>query len=88
VSEATAPTPGEGQTPPGQVPSVARRMAAYQRAGGVVTPILTAAIAFLIGGLVVLATGHNPISTYKGIFDGAGLNWIFHPSISSTCAST
>ena len=43
------------------------------------TPLLTAAVAFLIGGLVVVATtGKNPLSTYKAIFNGAGLNWFFH----------
>ena len=25
----------------------------------------------------MLATGHNPISTYQGIFEGTGLNWLF-----------
>ena len=58
-------------------PSIAERMALYQRAGGVVVPIITTLIAFLIGGAVVAATGHNPISTYKGIFEGTGLNWFF-----------
>ena len=33
--------------------------------------------AFFVGGLVVLATGGNPIETYKAIFDGTGLNWFF-----------
>jgi ABC-type uncharacterized transport system permease subunit len=43
-----------------------------------VTPILTAAVAFVIGGLVVLVTTHkNPLNTYKEIFDGTGLNWLF-----------
>ena len=42
-----------------------------------ITPIITTIIAFLIGGVVVAATGHNPISTYKGIFEGTGLNWFF-----------
>jgi general nucleoside transport system permease protein len=59
------------------VPSTASRLALYQRAGGVLTPILTALIAFLIGGIVVLASGSNPISTYEAIFKGAGLNWLF-----------
>ena len=46
------------------------------RAGGVVVPLLTTVLAFLIGGLVVLATtGKNPLTTYKAIFEGAGLNW-------------
>ena len=25
----------------------------------------------------MLVTGHNPLSTYKAIFDGTGLNWLF-----------
>ena len=59
-------------------PSVAERLAFYQRAGGVLAPLLTALIAFIIGGLVILATtGKNPLSTYHAIFDGTGLNWIF-----------
>ena len=38
---------------------------------------MTTLLAFFVGGLVVLATGHDPISTYKGIFNGTGLNWFF-----------
>src|SRR5579875_1057546 len=38
---------------------------------------LTAVIAFIAGGLVVLATGHNPLSAYSSIFNGTGLNWLF-----------
>src|SRR6476646_5517142 len=64
--------------PEGYAPTVARRMAFYQRAGGIVTPVLTAVIAFLMGGIVVLSTGHNPWRTYKAIFEGSGLNWFFH----------
>jgi ABC-type uncharacterized transport system permease subunit len=42
------------------------------------TPLLTALLAFLIGGLVVLVTTHkNPLNTYRQIFDGTGLNWLF-----------
>jgi len=55
-------------------------IALKQRAGGIVVPVFTALLAFLIGGLVVLATGHNPLSAYNDIFNGAGLNWIFHPT--------
>ena len=43
-------------------------------------PVLTALVAFLIGGVVVAATGHNPLVTYRDIFNGAGLNWFFHPT--------
>jgi simple sugar transport system permease protein len=51
-----------------------------QRAGGIAVPVLTAGVAFLMGGFIVLATGHNPLLAYRDIFNGAGLNWIFHPT--------
>jgi len=60
--------------------TLAASFALRQRAGGIVVPVLTALIAFLLGGLVVLATGHNPLLAYRDIFNGAGLNWIFHPT--------
>jgi simple sugar transport system permease protein len=63
--------------PGGYAPSVAERLALYQRAGGIITPILTTLVAFLAGGVVVLATGHNPLRTYKAIWEGSGLNWLF-----------
>ena len=71
--------PPETPTPGGAVPTVAARFALAQRAGGILTPILTALFAFFMGGLVVAATGHNPFSTYKGIFEGTGLNlpWVW-----------
>jgi general nucleoside transport system permease protein len=53
-------------------------LTAFRRgASGVVVPIITAVIAFIAGGLIVLATGHNPLSTYQSIFNGTGLNWLF-----------
>jgi ABC-type uncharacterized transport system permease subunit len=52
-------------------------MAAYIKGGGIVVPLLTALIAFFIAGLIVLVTGHNPLTTYKAIFNGTGLNWLF-----------
>jgi len=71
-----APTLAED--PEAYAPSVAGRLAFYQRAGGIITPLTTTVVAFLMGGIVVLATGHNPLQTYKSIFEGAGLNWFFH----------
>jgi simple sugar transport system permease protein len=74
VTEPTTP----GQPTGGDyAPSVAERLAFYQRAGGLITPVLTALIAFMMGGLVVLATGHNPLRTYQAVWDGSGLNWFF-----------
>jgi len=79
----TPPEPQVPKQPTGgdYAPSVAERLALYQRAGGIATPLITTLIAFFIGGIVVAATGHNPISTYKGIFEGTGLNW-FNPFLS------
>jgi ABC-type uncharacterized transport system permease subunit len=65
----------------------AARLAAYVQGGGVFVPVLTALLAFLIGGLVILVTGHNPLSTYKAIFNGTGLNWLF-PWTSSSDRTT
>jgi ABC-type uncharacterized transport system permease subunit len=47
------------------------------RVGGILVPLAATVLAFLIGGLVVAVTGHNPISAYKAIFEGTGLNWFF-----------
>src|SRR5215218_11298410 len=47
------------------------------RIGGVLVPIAATVLAFLIGGLVVLITGHNPVTAYRAIFEGTGLNWFF-----------
>ena len=55
----------------------ASRLAAYIRGGGVIVPLLTALLAFVIGGLVVLLAGHDPIATYEAIFKGTGLQWLF-----------
>ncbi len=70
-------------------PSVAERLGIAQRAGGVIVPVITTIVAFLIGGIVIAATNlphgkepwYHPISStwkaYKGIFNGTGLNWLF-----------
>src|SRR5689334_25388441 len=56
------------------------RISLRQRSGGIIVPIFTVVIAFLIGGIVVAATGHNPLTAYNDIFNGAGLNWFGHPT--------
>jgi general nucleoside transport system permease protein len=77
VSTVVAPPPGTPDpdaTPP---TTWTARVSQHLNAGGIVTPMITAVLAFFIGGLVVLATGEDPISTYKAIFDGTGLQWLF-----------
>ncbi|MBA3402923.1 MAG: ABC transporter permease, partial [Actinobacteria bacterium] len=57
--------------------SAAYRLDRWQRAGGLVAPVLTAILAFLAGGFVVLATGHSPVEVYKGIWSGTGFEWFY-----------
>jgi general nucleoside transport system permease protein len=58
-------------------PSVAARMALVQRAGGIVTPLVTTVFAFAMSMIVIGATGNNPFTAFRGIFNGSGLNWFF-----------
>jgi ABC-type uncharacterized transport system permease subunit len=60
--------------------SLAERYGVLQRAGGIVAPLLTVVLAFLLSGLVVFATTGSvgkTLDTYAAIFDGSGLNWLF-----------
>jgi simple sugar transport system permease protein len=57
--------------------TVASRMAGYLRGGGIIVPVVTALLAFAVGGIVVLLSGSDPFATYKAIFNGTGLNWFF-----------
>ena len=66
------------EPPPATPEGFTERLAFAQRAGGLVAPLLTVLIAFVMGGLVVLVTtGKNPLRTYEAIFNGSGLNWLF-----------
>ena len=53
------------------------------RIGGVLVPIMAAILAFFVGGVVVVATGHSPFGAYKAIFEGTGLTW-FWPFLDET----
>jgi general nucleoside transport system permease protein len=64
----------EGERPHG---TVAVTQWFSTRLGGILVPIAATVLAFLIGGLVVAITGNNPVSAYKAIFEGTGLNWFF-----------
>jgi simple sugar transport system permease protein len=77
TNEGAKPEPPEQAAKTG---TLAARIALRQRSGGIIVPVLTALLAFLIGGAVVAATGHNPLLAYRDIFRGAGLDWIFHPT--------
>jgi simple sugar transport system permease protein len=69
--------PGDPIAPAPGTTTTVSRLTGTLRAGGLIAPVITVLVAFLAGGIVVLATGHNPIDTYKAIFDGTGLQWLF-----------
>jgi general nucleoside transport system permease protein len=73
LDQEVPPTPGGAD----YAPSVAARLELFQRAGGAVIPIVTTIFAFLMAMIVIAATGHNPFTAFKGIFNGTGLNWFF-----------
>jgi ABC-type uncharacterized transport system permease subunit len=76
VTAAPEPTPQER----GGLGAIAGSLIARERAAGILVSLITTVFAFLLAGLVVLATGHNPLLATRDIFNGAGLNWIFHPT--------
>src|SRR5207253_6792239 len=81
LSEPLAPQQGPepediAEAPPG---TVAAHFDLMQRAGGILVPVITGVVAFLIGGAVIAVTGHNPARAYWDILNGAGFNWLAHP---------
>ena len=73
------PAPNLAKEPPqsGDSESFATRLAIAQKAGGLVVPLLTTVLAFLIGGLVVLATtGKNPLTHVQGDLRRRGLQLV------------
>ena len=60
--------------------SVVARYGLLQKAGGILVPILTVVLAFLVGGIVILLTTGSvadTLETYREIFRGSGLSWFF-----------
>jgi general nucleoside transport system permease protein len=70
---------GPPPAPPGEVPSPTQTFASrFGGLSGTVAPVITTIIAFLMGGLVVLFTGKNPLTVYHAVWNGTGINWFFH----------
>ena len=69
---ADRPPPEEGEPT-----TSAGRLMLRQKAGGIIPPVLTAIFAFFMGGIVIAISGHNPLSAYAGILEGAGINWFW-----------
>ena len=66
----------------GGAPTVASRLSGYLRGGGVLVPVITVLVAFVVAGVFMIAAGADPLETYNAILTGSGLNWFF-PWISS-----
>jgi general nucleoside transport system permease protein len=67
---------------PAPAPEQRSRLAAvvtafYERGGGLLVPLAATVLAFLMGGLAIVATGHSPFGAYRAIFEGTGLNYVF-----------
>ena len=82
MSEQDQPPAGTPQDPSGLGPGVKQSMLerydVAAKAGGILAPVMTAFLAFAVGGLVVLiTTGKSPLATYRAVFEGAGFNWFF-----------
>ena len=74
VLQQTTPPPSDEPEPKGFL----ARYLSLQKAEGILAPLITAVLAFLIGGVVVFATTKNVpdvLQTYRAIFEGAGLDW-------------
>ena len=77
------PSPSPEQS--AEAGTLAARLALKQRAGGIVVPVVTVLFAFLMSGIIIAATQHSvrtALVVFKEIFQGAGLNWVFHPTTS------
>ena len=72
-------TESQDRPPPeqGEPTTIAGKLQARQKLGGIVPPVLTAIFAFFMGGLVILGSGANPFDAYKGILEGAGIDWFW-----------
>jgi len=73
------PAPEEPEKAPPEAPPEGRTTFAgiTERLGGAAVPVAATLLAFLIGGLVVVITGGNPLAAYRAIFEGTGLNYVF-----------
>ena len=73
VTQLESPPPGE---PEEGAPKSDRDL--FERAGGIIAPILTVLLAFLVSGIVVFITTkdlRDTLETYRAIFRGSGLSW-------------
>ena len=89
MTEPTGPNlPPESPEEAAATGTLASRISLRQRSGGIVVPVLTAVVAFLLGGAVVAATGHNPLRTYNDIFSSIMKTPTSPPADTNYCFTT
>jgi ABC-type uncharacterized transport system permease subunit len=65
--------------PAGEIPSPQQQFASrFRGLPGVLAPIGTVLLAFLISGIAIVAIGKNPLKVYKAFWNGTGVNFFFH----------
>jgi simple sugar transport system permease protein len=77
------PGPSPAPEQAAETGTLAARLALKQRAGGIIVPIVTVLFAFVMSFIVLAATQrsfHTAALAFKEIFEGTGLNWVFHPT--------
>ena len=75
MSEAVRQLPEE---PAPEARGVVERYWVLQKAGGLIAPLLTVLLAFVISGVVVFLTTRDlsdTLETYRAVFRGSGLSW-------------
>jgi general nucleoside transport system permease protein len=68
------------ETPPPGIEPESARAGFLERFSGVIAPIITVLLAFLVSGIVVLLTTKDlgdTLETYRAIYRGSGLSWFF-----------
>jgi simple sugar transport system permease protein len=69
----------EAPPPPGEIPTPQQHFASrFRGITGVVSPLATVVLAFLISGIAIVAIGKNPLRVYQAFWNGTGLNFFFH----------
>ncbi|HEV2591363.1 MAG TPA: hypothetical protein VGU02_05655, partial [Gaiellaceae bacterium] len=69
----------EAAPPAGEIPSPQQQFASrFRGLPGILAPIGTVLLAFVISGIAIVAIGKNPLKVYKAFWNGTGVNFFFH----------
>lgn len=69
--------PAEGPARTGRAIRRSVALRAKSTLRGAMFPLIAVVVAFVVSGIVVLATGRNPLPVYRGLWSGAGLDYLY-----------